>query len=123
MVAKRSDGERLATIERLVRRIRRDQRELVSRLEWFLDPPPRPPAPPPPEATPAPEPPPGPPPPDHVPNARLKKLRPETWVAGRKAFEEGKAKAENPYRDTRGGFRNAWFGGWEEGEKRKAKGR
>lgn len=45
---------------------------------------------------------------------RLKWLRPKAWEEGRAARVCDKLKRENPYRDTRGGYRNAWFGGFEE---------
>lgn len=44
----------------------------------------------------------------------LKALRPKAWGIGRQLREDGRPKADNPYRDTRGGYRNAVFGGWEE---------
>lgn len=117
----KSDGDRLLTIERCLRKLLRRQHDLVQRLEWFLDPPPKKPPPLPAAETP---PPPSEPatPDDPVDFARLKKLRPNAWQAGRDAFDSEKERAANPHRDTRGGFRNAWFGGWEERKREKGAG-
>ena len=109
-MAAKPEPDRLLVLEKLLRRQGRELRDLTARLEWFLDPPPARPGD---EAAPAVAPAPV-PKPEHVPLERLKKGRPRHWEEGRKAFEDGAAKSANPYRDTRGGFRNAWFGGWEE---------
>lgn len=45
---------------------------------------------------------------------RLKELRRPAWDEGRAARDEEQPKSSNRYRDTRGGYRNAWFGGWQE---------
>lgn len=110
MNAKAEGGDRLEVVERLCRRTLRRVRELTERIEWFLDPPRERGAP---RAKRRVRPPP-PPPPDAVPDLALKASRPETWERGRKARDEGLPKGENPFHDTRGGYRNAWFGGWME---------
>lgn len=46
----------------------------------------------------------------------LSKQRPTTYTKGWTAFHEGVPRDENPYKSTRGGYRNAWFLGWDDAE-------
>jgi hypothetical protein len=48
---------------------------------------------------------------------RLIELRPTVYLKGWNAFHEDKAaRRTNPYTSTRGGYRNAWFRGWDDAE-------
>ena len=47
---------------------------------------------------------------------RLANLRPTIYTKGWNAHHEGTPRDENPYKTTRGGYRNAWFLGWDDAE-------
>jgi hypothetical protein len=48
---------------------------------------------------------------------RLMHLRPTIYTLGWNAFHEGLKREANPYTSTRGGYRNAWFLGWDDAER------
>ena len=47
---------------------------------------------------------------------RLASLRPAIYTRGWNAYHENASRDENPYTSTRGGYRNAWFLGWDDAE-------
>jgi len=48
---------------------------------------------------------------------RLIELRPTVYLKGWNAVHEDHAPRDsNPYKSTRGGYRNAWFRGWDDAE-------
>jgi len=93
-------------MERRQRHMNRMLERMLKGIGWFLDPPtgtqPREDTPP--MTTP------------RVSPERLARLRPAVYAKGWRAYHRRTPREENPYHTTRGGYQNAWFFGWDDGE-------